>query len=147
RQETEVILLRELLKGGMEPRTGLSAVEAALMVDGDAEEPVLRFHEPSSLLIVRGTLPQVVTVTRVIEQLGRSSLADRRERERDEVQKERVEGRSKLDALNEEQQRLQEAMEEGRQPARFASEEEGQAFRDQQQQLRTRFHQIRTQID
>jgi hypothetical protein len=83
-QHTEVFALRELLEARTKPETILSAVEAALGLDRDGPEAALRFHEPSALLIVRGTSTQVAAVHRVMMELRGSvgrELAERRRRE------------------------------------------------------------------
>jgi hypothetical protein len=87
RRETEVISLRELLDPRMTAETVLSAIEAALTADPDSdlEATVFRFHEPSSLLIVRGEVGQLHVVRQVIEQLREGAERRRAEAELEEV--------------------------------------------------------------
>ncbi len=49
----------------LRPETVLSAIDAAN--DGDASPPVLRFHQDSNLLFVRGTMSQWQLVEEVLE--------------------------------------------------------------------------------
>jgi hypothetical protein len=81
RLETAVISLRELLDARMKAETILTAVETALQADPEADEPLLRFHEPSSLLIVRAPAAQTAVVRQVIEELSKSAAAMRAEAE------------------------------------------------------------------
>jgi type II secretory pathway component GspD/PulD (secretin) len=124
RQETEVFSLRELLRAEMPPQTVLSAVEAALRVDEEAAEPVLRFHEPSGLLIVRGSAPQVRTVAQVVAQLTATAQEMHRERQRREINAAIEERRQQHAELEEEIARLTPGPRPGQTPAEAIQQHE-----------------------
>jgi hypothetical protein len=112
RQETEVFSLRDLLQSEMSAETVLSAVEAALMADEEAAEPALRFHEPSSLLIVRGTVSQQATVHRIMAELKRSAAQDASAKKRRELEETEKRLRAELTRLYERRLQMQLVYEE-----------------------------------
>jgi hypothetical protein len=112
KQETEVFSLRDLLQAEMPAQTVLSAVEAALLADEEAAEPALRFHEASSLLIVRGTMPQQATVHRIMAELKRSAAQDASAKRRRESEESEQRLRAELTRLYERRLQMQLVFEE-----------------------------------
>lgn len=78
--QIEVFSLREVLGADIPADTILTAVEVAISLDPEAPEPAMRFHEPSSLLIIHGTASQVRAARQVVDELSAAASTAHRER-------------------------------------------------------------------
>jgi type II secretory pathway component GspD/PulD (secretin) len=71
---TEVVSLAGISAAGMDAKSALSAVDAALgLIDVEGQPPEIKYHPESGLLIIRGTPSQVSTVREVVNQMSGDS--------------------------------------------------------------------------
>lgn len=94
---TEVLNVGDIFaQGSTEISDVLEAIDVAVFDGRQRPEspPEIRFHEPSGLLIVRGTAAQVATVAAVVDQLSNVSMAQR-DRERN-IASERIEREAEI---------------------------------------------------
>ncbi len=68
--------LREMTAQGMNAQTLLGAIEVGLETLGSKQQPNLRFHEPTGLLIAVGDTASMQLIEAVISGLGRSAIID-----------------------------------------------------------------------
>ena len=94
---TEVLNVGDIFaQGSTQISDVLEAIDVAVFDGRQRPEspPEIRFHEPSGLLIVRGTAAQVATVAAVVDQLSNVSMAQR-DRERN-IASERIEREAEI---------------------------------------------------
>lgn len=93
----EILTVGDLFaQGSTQISDVLEAIDVAVFDGRQRPEPPpeIRFHEPSGLLIVRGTAAQVATIAAVVDQLSNVSMAQR-DRERN-IASERIEREAKI---------------------------------------------------
>lgn len=98
---TEVFSTRQLLSTGMKAETVLTAVETTLNMEPDSGGATIRFHEPSSMLIVRGTPQQINSVHRVMQELTKAIRDQAGEAQRHELRAREVHVRKELERIYE----------------------------------------------
>lgn len=97
---TEVTSLRDLLASGVKAETVLTAVETAMRMDpAAAHEASVKFHEETSLLIMRGTQEQIHAAQQVIEQLSERASEGKRAEQMEQQRIQAAKIHVELDAL------------------------------------------------
>jgi hypothetical protein len=97
---TEVMSLHDLIASGVKPATVLTAIETAMKMDpGAAHDASVKFHEETSLLIMRGTQEQIHAAQQVIVQLSERASEGKRAEQMEQQQTQAAKIRAQLDEL------------------------------------------------